>query len=682
METKRLAFSACVALAAVTAWLGSVAPVAHAQHETFREGDVDATKTLSPYFFVEGPMQGAETFPLESTKIAAHVAGVIAEVTVTQTYRNDGTMPIHARYVFPASTRAAVHGMQIQVGNQRVVAKIRERERATQEFEKAKAAGKTASLLEQERPNVFTMAVANILPRDRVVVELRYSELLVPREGVYEFVYPTVVGPRYANQPEAGAPAVDRFVKSPYLHEGDKPPTTFEIALTVSAGVPIAEVRCATHPVNVAWDNPSLAHVTLSDTRRFAGDRDFIVDYRLAGAQIETGLLLYEGVRENHFLLMVQPPARVSEAQIPPREYVFVLDVSGSMEGFPLDTAKALLRDLVGQLRPTDVFNVVLFSGDSHLFAPRSLPATQANLQHAIQVISGQRGGGGTELEAALRDTLALPRAEHVSRTVVVMTDGYIAQERGAFQLVADNLDRTNLFAFGIGSSVNRHLIEGLARAGQGEPFVVTDPSEAPREALRFRRTIESPVLTNVSVRMHGFDAYDVEPPRQPDLFAERPVVVFGKWRGARAGTIEVAGRGATGPFAKTVSVAATTPRAEHAALKRLWARSRILRLSDMNVDGSDAGAVREVTALGLNYSLLTAHTSFIAVVEVVRNTTGGAAPVDQPLPLPLGVTDLAVGGDYAMGAEPEFWLLLALVLVGFAVTVVRRRGFAARRAA
>lgn len=676
MTSRIFSFLVCFYLTATTA------PAARAQD---RDGEEDgAEKTLSPYFFVESPIEGAEAFPLESTRVAASIAGVIAEVTVTQTYRNDGTMPIHARYVFPASTRAAVHGMQIQVGKQRVVARIKEREQATQEFKEAAAAGKTASLLEQERPNVFTMAVANIMPRDRVVVELRYSELLVPSEGVYEFVYPAVVGPRYANQPQAGAPAKDQFVASPYLHQGDKPPTTFDMAVSVSAGLPIAEVRCATHSVNVAWDNPNFARVSLASAQTFGGDRDFILDYRLTGARIQTGLLLEEGTNgsENHFLLLVQPPTRVKPEEVSAREYVFILDVSGSMDGFPLVTAKALLSDLVSHLRPTDAFNVVLFAGDAAVLSPESLAATKANVSRAIALISGQRGGGGTELEAALRQALALPRREHVSRTVVILTDGYIAQERGAFQLIADNLADTNLFAFGIGSGVNRYLIEGLARTGQGEPFVVTDPSEAPREAQRFRRYIESPVLTKVAVRMHGFQAYDIEPPHQPDLFAERPVVVFGKWRGAKTGTIEVVGRDASGTFSKTLSVVDATPRPEHAAVARLWARSRIARLSDLNVEGNDAEAVRQVTSLGLSYSLLTAYTSFIAVLEVARNTTGGATEVDQPLPLPVGVSDLAVGGEYASGAEPEFWLLLALMLSGFAAFGLHRHIGAMRRAA
>jgi Ca-activated chloride channel family protein len=366
----------------------------------------------------------------------------------------------------------------------------------------------------------------------------------------------------------------------------------------------------------------------------------------------------------------VQPPERIAAQDIPPREYIFVLDVSGSMFGFPLDTAKHVIRNLIGRLKPSDTFNVVLFSGSSRVLSPQSLTASPANITRALSVIDAQNGGGGTELEAALRKAIQLPRSNFESRSIVVVTDGYIAEERGTFTLIHDSLDTTNFFAFGIGSSVNRYLIEGIARAGQGEPFVVTRPEEADAAGERFRRYIESPVLTNVKVDYRGFDAYDVEPQTQPDLFGERPVVVLGKWRGAKLGQIEVTGRTANGTFSRTFDLKDSATRPEHAALPQLWARNRIGRLSEFNF-GRDDEAVREVTTLGLTYSLLTAHTSFIAVLEEVRNPGGQGADVDQPLPLPDGVSDLAVG--YGSGAEPGVWTLLFAATL-LAVIAIRRR--------
>jgi len=619
-------------------------------------------RILSPYFFVEGA-NGAEAFPLKSTNVTANVTGVIADVTVTQQYQNQGRDPIHARYVFPGSTRAAVHAMQIRIGDKAVVARIQERQKAAQEFAEAKAAGKNAALLEQQRPNVFSMAVANIMPGDLVEVQLTYSEILVPEEGTYQFIYPTVVGPRYSNTPQGSAPEDAKWVNSPYLHEGNSSPATFSIRVNLSTGVPLADLRSPSHSPRIDWEGASLAHMSVSND---TGNKDFIVEYRLSGREIQSGLMIFESAHENFFLLTVQPPERIASRDIPPREYIFVLDVSGSMHGFPLDTAKRVIENLVSNLKPTDTFNVVLFSGASRLMSPTSVPANAQNISRALGVISNEAGGGGTELEAALRTAIRIPRGGFVSRTVVVVTDGYIAEEAGAFQLIDQNLNNTNFFAFGIGSSVNRYLIEGVARAGQGEPFVVIGPQDARAAGDRFRKYIEAPVLTNVQVNYQDFGAYDVEPGAQPDLFAERPIVLFGKWRGSKGGRIEVTGRTATGTFTKVFDVRASINRPEHAVLPQLWARTRIARLSDFNFKPDDPEAVREVTSLGLTYSLLTRHTSFIAVLEQVRNAGGAGQDVDQPLPLPEGVSNLAIG--YGSGAEPGFWVLLlgavAMVLI------------------
>jgi Ca-activated chloride channel homolog len=633
------------------------------------QGDASDNKVRSPYFLVEGANPGTESFPLKSTKVTANISGVIADVTVTQVYENHGDVPIHAKYVFPGSTRSAVHGMRIRVGDKAVVARIQERQKAAQEFEEAKAAGKSASLLEQQRPNVFSMAVANILPGNRVEVELSYSEMLLPEEGIYQFVYPTVVGPRYSNTPESAAAEPVKWVQTPYLHQGQQTSASLSVHVNLSTGVPFAGLRSPSHQPRIDLENASVAHVTLDDD---AGTRDFILDYQLAGKEIQSGLLVYEGAQENFFLLTVQPPERIAAQDIPPREYIFVLDVSGSMHGFPLDTAKQVIRNLIGRLKPSDTFNVVLFSGGSRVLSPRSLTANPQNITRALSVIDSTNAGGGTELEAALRTAVALPRSSFESRSIVVITDGYIAEERGAFTLIHESLNTTNFFAFGIGSSVNRYLIEGIARAGQGEPFVVSRPDEADAAGDRFRRYIESPVLTNVKVSYQGFDAYDVEPETQPDVFGERPVVVLGKWRGQKAGQIEVTGRTANGTFARTFDVTASTSRPEHAALPQLWARNRIARLSEFNF-GRDDESIREVTRLGLTYSLLTAHTSFIAVLEEVRNPGGQATDVNQPLPLPDGVSDLAVGGQYGSGAEPGLWTLLIAASL-LAVIAIRRR--------
>jgi Ca-activated chloride channel family protein len=261
--------------------------------------------------------------------------------------------------------------------------------------------------------------------------------------------------------------------------------------------------------VNIAYDGKSHATIRLDPADKAGGNRDFILRYRLEGGQIASGLLLYQGEQENFFLLMMQPPKGVSLSQIPPREYIFIMDVSGSMNGFPINISKKLLQDLIGNLRPTDLFNVVLFAGGSAVMAEKSLPATADNIKRALEVIDREQGGGGTELLPALKRALALPKAEGFSRSVVIATDGYVDVEKEAFDLIRQNLDEANLFAFGIGSSVNRFLIEGLARVGQGEPFVVLNPEQAPAQAAKFRELIQSPVLTAIKVDYGQFQVYD-----------------------------------------------------------------------------------------------------------------------------------------------------------------------------
>ena len=634
-----------------------------------------ADKTLSPFFFVEGGDPAVDRLPLKDTRVDVAIAGVIADVTVRQIYENRGTRPIHARYIFPASTRAAVYGMTMTVGDVRTVATIMERKQAQRTFDAAKRDGKSASLLEQSRPNVFSMKIANVLPGDTISVELKYTELLVPTDGVYEFVYPTVVGPRYSEKRESQASPEDEFVAAPYTHEGEAPRSEFHLSGVVSTGVPFRELASPSHQLVVRASVPGRADVTLAESDRWSGNRDFILRYRLAGQEIASGVLLYQGKTENFFLLLAEPPQAVQPDQVPPREYIFVLDVSGSMNGFPLDTAKKLMGDLATVLQPSDTFNIVVFADGSDTFSPVSVPATPANLGRALQFIGQKKGGGGTQLLAALERAVVIPRHGEASRSIVLVTDGYIEAESEVFDYIRGQLDEVNFFAFGIGTSVNRFLIEGVARAGLGEPFIVTEPSSAAQAAARFRRYIDTPVLTGIDVSFSGLDTYDVEPKHVPDLFAQRPIVVFGKWRGSAAGSIEISGKTGRGPYRTSIPVVPASADARHAALRQLWARTRIADLSDFGPGAPGEERIAEITSLGLTYRLLTRYTSFVAVQEIVRRTSEDAEEVDQPLPLPEGVSDLAVG--VTNGPEPGIvWVCaIAAAWLGCVGLMRRRRG-------
>lgn len=618
----------------------------------------------SPYFFVENADPAVDALPLKATRVDARVLGNIAEVTVTQEYRNQGKTPLEARYVFPASTRAAVHGMTVHLGERVIQAQIREKQKAKAEYQQAKQDGKTAALLEQERENVFQMNVANILPGDVVQVELRYSELLVPTDGKFQFVFPTVVGPRYNGRDESGS-GQQQWIESPYLPAGQPSATKFALQVELLAPVQIGEIASPSHRLAIQRDGQR-ATVRVAADDDTAGNRDFILDYQLGGEAVQSGLLLSRGAQENFFLAMVAPPRAPDARLIVPRDYVFVVDVSGSMNGFPLDTTRTLLRDLIGRLRPSDTFNLLLFAGDNRKLADRSLAATPENIRLAIDLLDSQVGAGGTELMPALREALAMPTDPERSRSFVVVTDGYVTIESSAYKLVRENLSKANLFAFGIGSAVNRSLIEGLARAGQGEPFVVTDDAQASKAAQRFRRMIDSPLLNGIQARFDGLDVYDVEPLQLPDLFANRPLVLFGKWKGEPRGELRLGAHAADGPFQVLLPISAGNLTDNSGALAHLWARQRLASLMDQEALDGGFEFSSQILDLGLTYQLLTPYTSFIAVDQQVRNPDPQASQtVDQPLPMPQGVSNNAIGSTVPGTPEPGVWAMLLLAALG-----------------
>ena len=605
--------------------------------------DKSEDKTLSPYFVVIGDNNDIDALPLKSTNVNTTIVGSIADVTVRQVYVNNGKSPIEAIYTFPMSTKAAVYGMQMTIGKRIVRAQIEEKQKARKDYEKAKSEGKRASLLEQSRPNVFTMNVSNIMVGDTIMVELNYTELLVPEKGVYSFVYPTVVGPRYASKNEKN---IDDFVSTPYTHEGVTPTYTFDYVLSINSGVPIQDVTCGTHKMDVSMHGLNKAVLHLDPSELNGGNRDVVVEYSLQGNAIESGVLLYEGKDENFFLTMVQPPQKIAKADIPPREYVFIVDVSGSMWGFPMEITKRLMQNLIVNLKPTDKFNVVLFSSNSAVLSPQSVDATQENMKKALDFIKGGNNWSGTEVLDALKTAYDLPQADgDMARTFVIATDGFVTVEKECFEMIRKNNDKANFFAFGIGSSVNRYLIEGMAFAGNGEPMIVTNEKDAAAQAERFRSYINTPVLTHIKFKTNGFNAYDIEPMTVPDMMSERPIMIFGKYKGTPSGSITLSGKVGRKPYKQTFDLSKATADSSNSALRYLWARERIKYL-DYQVENQDDASAKKILELGLKYNLMTNYTSFVAIDEEIVNKDGKQVSVKQAVPLPEGVSDYAVGHD------------------------------------
>ena len=596
----------------------------------------DTDVTECPYFNVNSTDSTGVVFLLSSTSVDATISGVIANVIVEQTYLNAGDSIVDATYVFPMASKAAIYGMEMDVNDRTIVAEIRRRSEAEEIFESADSSGLTASLLEQERPNVFQMSLANIQPGDSITVRMVYTELLVPTGGVYQFVFPNIVGPRFTTN---GEPWVNQ-VNQDSLNLSA---TDLNFNLKINSGMPV-EAECLSH--NAIFESEGNSTQTSVSTN--PGD-DFIVSYTLDDESIETGLLLYEGPEENFFLSMIQPARPDVPFESPQREYIFIMDVSGSMGGTPIAISQLLINSLLSDLNSDDRFNILFFAGGSSYLAPNSLEVTSENITLAMNMINNMEASGGTQLLPAMEQALGMQGTEGYSRTFVILTDGYVTVEKPAFELIRENMDEANFFSFGIGTSVNRYIIEGIAYVGEGEAFVVTDFAEAEIVADAFKEYIERPVLTNIIPTFEGIEVYDVEPLTVPDVFAERPIIIYGKYNAPAEGTITIQGDYAGGEISSTLNFADYTVNTEeNIALQYLWARKRIRLMSDYGIASNETDTIsieEEITQLGLQYSLITEFTSFVAVDSfAVSANSGGDSGGDDGGP----VVDTESLGSYS----------------------------------
>jgi Ca-activated chloride channel homolog len=574
-----------------------------------------------------------ERIPLTMTTVDITVAGVIADVTVKQVYENRGDHPIEAVYVFPGSTRAAIHGLTMRIGNRVIHADIREKEQARREYQEAREQGKTASLLEQLDPAVFRMSVANVLPGDRIEVELAYTELLVPTKGEYELFFPNTLGHGNDSAEAAAAPTSVAAEVTDYA---------FDIRVRLIGALPLGHIDSPSHAVDVEQISSHDASVSLTeDAARKASTRDFVLNFRYAGERIASGILTYPHGDGGYFLLLAEPPQAIQPSWIAPREFIFIVDISGSMHGRPLDISKDLMADLIDSLRPNDVFNVILFEGRLQMLSEQaSVAADRAAIDRARKLIDSSGAGGGTDLIAALERAYQLPAMPGRARSMVIVTDGVIRAGGDAFSLIRANLDRANAFAFGIGPRVERPVIERLARAGAGEPFIVDELGRGAEVARRLRDYVDRPLWTHIDVQADGIELDALEPQKLPDLLAERPVVLVGRYRGNTPGTIAVDGFSGGQPYRQEITLDPSAASAELSGLRQLWARERIQRLLDEEANrspwgggGRDPGMPdhsAEITALGLEYSLLTPHTAFVAIDQRVRSTEA-PLQVQQP---------------------------------------------------
>ncbi|MDB5294752.1 MAG: marine proteobacterial sortase target protein [Phycisphaerales bacterium] len=644
----------------------------------------------------DDPPDRMKPCPLAHTDVRASVAGYFAAVDVTQRFQNPFAEKIEAVYVFPLPANAAVNGFVMTVGDRRIRGVVREREQAKQIYEAAKQQGYVASLLKQDRPNVFTQAVANIEPGKRVDVSIRYYHTLPYADGWYELAFPMVVGPRF-NPPGStdgigavgpgGRGASAQAAEVSYLPPGTRSGHDVSLAVDLDAGVAYEEIRSVNHSVKVDRRDARHAAVTL-DKGDSIPNKDFVLRWRVASDRVKAGLIAARpgggfggsnagGERWNdggapigggsgggpagvgHFALMVVPPARLRDLPAGPLEFVFTLDVSGSMTGRPIEQAKAAMRCALEKLGPDDRFQVVKFASSAEQMAPAPIPATPRNVERAMRYVRDMDAGGGTMMLDGMRKSLDAPRDPARTRIVCFLTDGYIGNEADVLGAMHEWLGDARVFSFGVGSSTNRYLLDHMAKLGRGAAAYVAIGDDPAEPMAAFFDRVRHAAVTDLAVDFAGMNARDVYPRQLPDLLVGRPVVLTGRYDGPAAGgdlpsAVRVTGRAAGQAWSLDVPVRPAGELAA-AALPSVWARGKIADLADEATYRRDVDLAGGIKRVALEYGLMSGCTSFVAV-DAARRTAGdhGVTTI-VPVPVPDGVRyDTTVTEAKAVVGTPE----------------------------
>jgi Ca-activated chloride channel family protein len=595
--------------------------------------------------------------PLKHTDVKAEISGFLARVNVTQEFENPFKEKIEAVYVFPLPANAAVDDMTMTVGDRIVRGKILRREEAQAVYDAAKSGGQVASLLNQERPNIFTQSVANILPGEKVTITISYVETLKYEAGSYEFSFPMVVGPRYlpgaATGPPAGGSSPDTTqvpdasrISPPTVADGMRAGHDISLDIMLDAGLPIDEIKGKSHEVAIERLNAHSAHVRLKSGATIP-NKDFVLRYDVAGKTIQDALLAHRSEKGGYFTLILQPPDRITVADVTPKELVFVLDTSGSMNGFPIEKAKETMKLALDGLYPDDTFNLITFAGDTRILFPQPLRATPGNLKKAQAFLSASSSYGGTEMMKAIKASLDPSDSQDRVRIVCFMTDGYVGND---MEIISDVQKHPNarVFAFGIGGSVNKFLLDKMSEYGRGEVEYVALDDDGSAAARRFHERVRNPLLTDVSVDWNGLPVSDVYPQRIPDLFGAKPVILTGRYTAAGRGVIRLKGKMSGREFVREIAVEFPESEMQHNVLSSLWARARIDDLMGQDYKGMQQGELKPelketITSLGLEYRLMTQFTSFVAVEEMIVTDGGQPRRIDVPVEVPEGVNPEAV---------------------------------------
>ncbi len=585
--------------------------------------------------------------PLKHTTVEAAVNGYIASVEVIQKFNNPYDSKIEAVYMFPLPQNSAVNEFIMVIGERRIRGIIREREEAKKIYVAAKRQGYTASLLTQERPNIFTQKVANIEPGKNIDIHIKYFNTLNYRDGWYEFVFPMVVGPRF-NPPGStngiGAVARGRHGASgqknevQYLKPTERSGHDIDLSVTLNTGVAIEDIACVNHGFKKEGDEPGRCKIAIAQNDRIP-NKDFVLRYRVAGKRIKSNLITHKDKDgEKYFTLMLYPPANLKSLERQPVELIFVLDCSGSMRGQPINQAKAAIRKGLGRLNPQDTFQIIRFSNNASQLGPRPLEATQENIQKGLAYLSGLNSTGGTKVIEGIKAALDFAHDENRLRFVCFLTDGYIGNDAQIIGEVHKRISNSRIFSFGVGSSPNRYLMNRMAKLGRGAVGYLSLHDDGAEVMDQFFNSISHPAMTDIKVDWGAMKVKDHYPARIPDLFVGRPVILTGRYEGDLPAELRVNGR--SGAENTQVLIKAGAPAAGMAnkAIASVWARMKIADLADRSTYTPNMELPSQIKEIALNYSLMSNFTAFVAVDSSRRTEGARGTTVTQVLPVPEGV--------------------------------------------
>jgi Ca-activated chloride channel family protein len=655
---------------------------------------LDAYPDRGPRMFGLTPNDQKVMLPMVSTDYEVDVRGDISTVTVRQTFKNPGDVPLNAVYQFPLAEDSAVFAMTMRVGDRRIRAVIQRKEEARVTYLRAKRQGKSAALLEQGRPNHFTQKVANLMPGHPVEVTLRYVQALPKIDGKYQLVLPLVVGPRYVPAdtsdnflvagPDGSTDAREQqpeflAVVSEFQAPETVDPDRVSIEVRIDGGLPVQNIASRSHRLFAVQLAPHVWSVELEKNRTIA-NKHFVLSYQLSGQKTDAGLLAFYDKNEQtgYFGLLIEPPATPAAEDIVPREMVFVVDCSGSMRGMPMKANKAFMRHALRNLRPSDTFRIVKFGGSASEYSDEPTPATPDNISEALAYVEGLLGSGGTNIKEGISRALDPDVPGDRTRLVTFLTDGYVGNEFAILRLLKDKIGQARLFAIGVGAGVNRYLLEEMGHMGRGFTRYIDPTNDVRAQAVKVAETIETPVLTKIRIDWGKLAPTQVTPQRIPDLFAGQSLRIMGTYAEPGTYTITVHGQSGRGPVSIPMQVTLPEDSAAGKAVELVWARTKIadyMRLLLTPQDRRDGDLTDEqiknlVTSMGLQHSLVSQWTSFVAVSEQVVNPAAVAKTARVPVSKVAGVSPSAyptAGTPNASGTpEPATWagLLLAALAV------------------